>query len=178
MDYLPGDLVFVRSNGIMPKLIRFFEGRRDRGTARVNHVAVIDPRGDVPFVVDAAIPRVRFREFTPTTWRNSEVLVYRSASLPQWLRIVIALRAHAFVNARYDVLKLVAHALDWCLGGRFVFRRMTNPSRGPICSFIAARAYRNSGVLPPMENNAPDPEDIYRAVTASADWVLVEQFTC
>ncbi len=67
------------------------------------------------------------------------------------------------------MLKLVAHLADWFLQGAYVFRRLTQDDRYPICSWVVAcsfaKADKNFGVVP----GAASPDDIWDFCKANPD---------
>ena len=152
---MTADIILVRSNTLIGKLIRFFSQPIGKKPAKVNHVALMRYNG----TVIEALDRVRVTDLSDKI--GQDVAVYRVKSLTPVQREIVSTEAIAHLGQKYGYLKIVAHLLDWCLFGAYFFRRIARMPNYPICSWLVADAYKevqwDFGV--PMA--AAEPDDIW-----------------
>ena len=162
-----GDVFLTKGNSFVSKAIRFLT--RDKGESRteVNHVGVVVVDGNVQnaVIVEASSKVVRRTMNSYYKSKNTKVAVYRYRNLTDTEEDIIADYSESMVGAKYGYLKIVAHFLDWCLGGVYFFRRFAQMERYPICSWIVAYAYQDAGLGFGVRANAASPDDIW-------DWVV------
>ena len=68
-----------------------------------------------------------------------------------------------YEGKKYGYFKIVAHALDKFIGGRYFFRRLCFMDNYPICSWLVAHVYSQLSGLQHyfgVPNNACQPDDI------------------
>ena len=93
--------------------------------------------------------------------RSPTVGIFRPTNLSEEeIRTVVA-AAEGYVGRRYGVLTLVAHLADWVLQGAYVFRRLTNDDRYPICSWLVAHAFKRVGKSFGVAPGAASPDDVW-----------------
>jgi len=164
----PGDIFFTKGTGLLSRAIRFFTRGIGEKRTRVNHVGVIVSPGDFETCV-AVEALVKVREHS--VWSRygppikDLVAAYRRKELSGEQRSTIVAEAKEQVGKEYGVGKVVAHFLDWCLLGAYVFRRLANNGRYPICSWLVAHAFDKAGVRFGVPPEKADPDHIWDAVT-------------
>jgi hypothetical protein len=167
----PGDVVLTRSGGIVGWAIRLFTRRIGESRTKASHTGVIVAGGPLreAIIVEALATVKRHKLWDRYSRRGHEVAVYRPLSLTDAEVAAIVGKAGTYVGRRYGYLKILAHWLDWVLQGAYVFRRLTNQDRYPICSWVVAHAFavadRHFGVEP----GEATPDDIWDFVTKNTD---------
>lgn len=149
----PGDLFLERDDSFVSRVIRFMTRSWGEGRSKVSHVGIVVGYGGQ--VVEAVTPAVR-RSVLP-----EKAAVYRPR---QVCGSAVASVAESYVGRKYGIAKILAHALDWILGGPYLFRKLAKMDDYPICSWMVAYSYEEVGVqfgTPPW---AADPDSIM-------DWV-------
>jgi len=141
LELQPGDVLVARGKGLLSRAIRFFTRRIGESRTKVNHVGVIVEGGPLAdAVVVEALWKVVRRPLMEGYGAedSSEVGIFRPINMTDdEIRTVVA-AANDYEGRRYGVLKLVTHLADWVLQGAYVFRRLTNSDRYPICSWLVA----------------------------------------
>jgi hypothetical protein len=167
----PGDVVLVRSGGIVGWAIRVFTRRIGESRTKASHTGVIVEGGglDQAIIVEALATVKRHRLWERYSGRSREVAVFRPLNLSQAEIAAVVAKAETYVGRRYGYLKLVAHCLDWVLQGAYVFRRLANQDGYPICSWVVAHAFAAAGRHFGVEPGAATPDDIWDFVTAHPD---------
>lgn len=167
----PGDLVLTRSGGIIGWAIRLFTRTIGESRTKASHSGIIVDGGplDAAVIVEALAIVRRHRLWARYAVGNHEVAVFRPLNLTDADLAKVVAKAETYVGRRYGYLKLLAHWADWVLQGAYVFRRLTNQDRYPICSWVVAYAFaevgRHFGVVP----GAATPDDIWDFVTENHD---------
>lgn len=173
-----GDLIFVQSLNWMSRAIRFFERKWGEKPSLVNHVAGVVIQADEftePAIVEANMPGVQFRRMSEARWGRAQVAIFRHANLSPLERLAVAQAALSYEGRKYGFAKIIAHALDWFLGKRFVFRRLAGMDNMPICSWVWSHAYRRgASVYFGAPANQVDPDDMYdHVVSHPEDWIVI-----
>jgi len=168
----PGDVLVTRGRGLLSRAIRFFTRRIGESRTKVNHVGVIVEGGPLEeaWVVEALWKVVR-RPLVDGYGAegSSEVGIFRPTNLSdEGIRMVVD-AANGYVGRRYGVLKLVTHLADWVLQGTYVFRRLTNSDRYPICSWVVACSFEKAGRTFGVAPGAASPDDIWDFCTRETD---------
>lgn len=163
----PGDVFLTQGSSFVSRAIRFLT--RDKGESRteVNHVGVVTAHGSerTATIVEASSKVVRRRMESYFGSKNTKVAIYRYSLLNDIEERQVVRAANDYVGAKYGYLKIVAHFLDWCLGGVYFFRRFAQMDNYPICSWLVAYAYQDAGLGFGIEANAASPDDIWDWVT-------------
>lgn len=173
MKCLPGDIVLTKSKEWYGWLIRWGNQYTGEEKTVCNHVGVGE---DKVYFIEALWTTVR------TMWANLQYEpkdtweVWRHKSLTDEQRIAVAEKAREYLGRKYGWWKIGLHGIDGILGKIFctdvyLFRRIGFMDKYPICSWLAAFAYKKAigyefGVDP--ERAAPD--DIRDWVSTHGDW--------
>ena len=169
--FQPGDIFLTRGDSFVSRAIRFFSRTGGESRTMVNHCGVIVTAGGSSSAeVVEALTKVKRRRFA--AYRNSDstqVAVYRPLNATDDQLVTIVDRAVGYVGDSYGYVKIVAHFLDWCLGGRYVFRRMAAMDNYPICSWVVAQAYADAGLTFDVPAGSASPDDIWDFVTTNPD---------
>lgn len=162
----PGDIFLTRGNSFISRAIRFFSRSGGESRTMVNHVGLVTEPGTMydATIVEASSKVIRRKMSAYALSKNTEIAVYRNKNLTEDQRQAICQRADGYVGASYGYLKIVAHFLDWLLGGRYFFRRFAFMDRYPICSWVVAYSYLDAGLTFGVEPGSATPDDIW-------DWV-------
>lgn len=171
MNLLPGDIVFVHGRGWFASLIRRFTRSSGEPETWANHVEIMVN----PYQVIGALWRVLMRPIRLAYPDPSTIRIYRHTGLTEQQRWAVAREALVYRNRPYGVAKILAHAADWALGGRYVFRRLIRVDRYPICSYVVGKAYdRAIGYRFGVPAKAASPDDIWDWVTENDKWTRIE----
>jgi hypothetical protein len=158
------DIVFTQSGSFIGKAIRFFERRFGEGPSLVNHVGLMVN----PVCIVEALAKVICRDVR-AAYRGKTIAIYRPLNIDVETHYLIAIEATNFVGRTYGYIKIVAHALDWFIGGWFVFRRLARMEQYPMCSWLVAHAYSKAGYNFGVKPDAAEPDDIWDYVTSNPD---------
>jgi len=168
----PADVFLTRGRGFISAAIRFFSRHLGESRTVVNHVGIVVVGGPVEqAIVIEALSRVRRHRLAARYGgkRGHLVAVYRPLTLSEAERATVVRKAEDYVGRKYGYLAIAAHFLDWLLLGAYLFRRLANQERYPICSWVVASAFakvgRHFGVAP----GAATPDDIWDFVTKHPD---------
>lgn len=163
-----GDILLVRSSGWVGSAIRRLTRNRREGETRVNHAGIFSAPNEV---VEALTTGVRSAHVLDVFagYADDEVAVYRARDLSDHQRRVMASYAKSYVGRPYGYLKIATHALDWCLGGAYIFRRLTQADSLPICSWVVARCYGLLGLDFGVPAGAASPDDVWDFCTSRPD---------
>lgn len=169
----PADIVLTRGDGLFSRLIR--TGSRTWGESRtqVNHVgAVVFPGGIHTAEIIEALSRVQrhalWDQYGPPA--RDQVAVFRPDCLSSSERSAVVRHLLDYEGRVYGWGKIASHLVDWCLGGAYLARRLTNDDRYPICSWVVAQAYhRGAGVTFGVAPGAAQPDDIWDYCLAHPD---------
>lgn len=167
MQLQAGDVFLTQGNSFVSKAIRFLT--RDKGESRteVNHVGVVTVDGTdrTAIIVEASSKVVRRPMNAYFMSKHTKVAIYRYGLLTDAEEDAVVNYSESMVGAKYGYVKILAHFLDWCIGGVYFFRRFAQMERYPICSWIVAYAYQDAGLGFGIEANAASPDDIWDWVT-------------
>ena len=168
----PGDIFFTRGPGLFSRAIRFFTRSIGEKRTKVNHVGVIVEEGGIQTaVVVEALIKVRkhrlWKQYGSS--KGQQVAVYRAKNLnPEHIEIIVT-EANRQIGKLYGFGKIIAHLLDRLLSEIYLFRRLTNSPRYPICSWLVARSYSKAGKYFGVAPGAANPDDIWDFVNRRTD---------
>jgi hypothetical protein len=163
-----GDIFLTQGDSFVSKAIRFFTRSTGESRTMVNHVGVVTSAGPVEDAkVVEALSKVKRRKLSKYKGGKTKVAVFRPVGLDDNEISNIVVYANKQVGKDYGYVKIVAHLLDWCLGGVYVFRKMARMEKYPICSWLVAYAYDEVGQDFGVEPWAADPDHIWDYVTQS-----------
>lgn len=167
----PGDIFLTRGDSFISKAIRFFSRSGGESRTVANHTGLVVYPGSIynADIVEAltTVKRRRFSVYSKA--KTTDVWVFRPVSLTDKELLVISERARGYVGKKYGYLKIAAHFVDWCLGGRYVARRFVSMDNYPICSWVVAQAYSDAGYTFGVAAGAASPDDIWDYVTTHPD---------
>jgi hypothetical protein len=161
--FAPGDIFLTKGNSFVSRAIRFFSRTGGESRTQANHTGLVVGVGDhvkAP-IVEALTTVKRRMMYSYSSSKNTQVAVFRPLNVSEEDMAAIVARANGYVGRKYGYLKLVTHLMDYFLGGRYVFRRLTNSDRYPICSWVVACAYSDGGLTFGVEPGAASPDDIW-----------------
>lgn len=143
----PGDLVIVSGSGWISGAIRRLTPRRGGEPVWATHVGVIGRGGprEEATIVHARVRVVEeplLERYPPDG--EDRVAIFRMLDLGWQHRHAIATEARAWLGSPYGGWRLLFHAGDYALGGRYVFRRLARMDDYPICSWLTGRAYEDA----------------------------------
>ena len=173
---LPGDIVLTRGSGFISRAIRVLTRQRGETATQVNHVGIVV--AGASYLHQAMLVEALLRVKCHSVWNGygngkSQLAVFRPVTLTDMERRSIVAAARAYIGRDYGSLKLLLHLADWCLGGRYVFRRIGQLDEFPICSYLVARAYRVVGKDFGVPDRAASPDDIWDFCVSSKHYKCV-----
>jgi hypothetical protein len=170
----PGDIVQTQSGSIFSFPVRVLTTGRWERLSWSSHSALVIPPDPAPRLIESVL-RTRIRRIL--SWQRTKVklIVHRRdpvLSTVEQDRVCAVAETH--LGQWYGFGKIVCHALDGCLGGVFLFRRLICSDCHPICSWLVANAYAegHTGVIFDPSPAAASPDDIMDYCVAH-DWQLV-----
>jgi hypothetical protein len=174
VELVAGDIFFTRGTSFMSRMIRVFTRSKHERPTMVNHTGLIVTNGTMTQVKTVeALSKVRKRKLTNYAGGKTQVAVYRKKDLTVVDRSRIISQANSYVGRDYGYVKIVAHFLDWCLGGAYIFRRMASMDKYPICSWVVACAYEKARIDFGVPSWTASPDDIWDFVVESDEWECV-----
>lgn len=174
----PGDIFLTRGTGFISSAIRFFSRTGGESRTEVNHAGLVCSYGtnQSAYIVEAnrVVQKNIMGRYRNN--KNTDIAIFRPVDRDEYILETIALKAESYVGRKYGYLKIVAHFLDWCLGGRYLFRRFARMDRYPICSWVVSYSYdavnKTFGV-PPW---AASPDDIWDyCISHPNEFVLIHK---
>ena len=166
-----GDIFVTKGDSFVSRAIRFFSRTGGESRTQVNHTGVVTVAGNQSTAtIVEALTTVRKRSMSAYSKSlTTEVAVFRPKNISEKDLAKIVASVNSYVGRKYGYLKIAAHFGDWCLGGRYFFRRFVSSDRYPICSWVVAQAYSDAGFTFGVEPGAADPDDIWDYCTAHPD---------
>lgn len=165
------DIVLTKSAGLLGVGIRFFENHPEEAASKVNHVGIMVDEINIIEALSKTVERPLATGYSPPS--KTKIAIYRPLNLTENERNTIITKARSYVGKTYGYTKILAHILDWFLGGKYVFRRLTNMDKYPICSWVVAQAYAKAGKFFGVAPGSANPDDIWDFVVANPD-----KYTC
>lgn len=178
--YEMGDVVMTRGSGIVSRLIRKFTTSKGEEPTEVNHVGIVVYPGTLgnAIIVEALETGVKRHRLARYVGTSSDVAVARMRGLSEKDQARVVAAAEEYEGRAYGYLKLATQWLDWAIGGRYLFRRLSNMDEFPICSWIVASAYGRIGVSFGVRVGEATPDDIWDHIVANpAQWEWVHGLT-
>jgi hypothetical protein len=165
------DVFLTRGSSFVSRGIRFFTRRFGESRTEVNHVGIVVASGSLHSAIAVeALTKVKRHQLSCYAKKQSTaVAVYRPTNLTDDELEMIVAKAESYVGLDYGWFKIVTHLADWTLLGAYVFRRLTDDDKYPICSWLVANAYAAADKDFGCEPGAASPDDIWDYVTANPD---------
>lgn len=171
MMLYPGDIVCTKGTSLISRLIRVFSRTGGESRTEINHVGVIVEQGNFQNAV-----LVEASHKTESNWMlkyyddpKTDIAIFRPTNIDFYQEDLIKHKAESYVGRRYGYFKIVAHFIDYLLGGRYVARRLTGMGRYPICSWVVADAYAAAGLDFGVPVGQAQPDDIWDFCIANPD---------
>lgn len=166
-----GDIVVFHGTALISRLVRFFSTTSGEHTTRVNHVAVAVTDDDIHKVeIVEALTHVKRHELWNQYMDGStRVAIFRPRFLTKSQSQAVVQKATAYVGDSYGYTKIAMHFLDWCIGGKFFFRKLTENDKYPICSWVVASAYSKIGESFDCDVAQAEPDDIWDYCLSRSD---------
>ncbi len=169
-----GDIFLTKGTSMLSRLVRFFSTTGGESRAQVNHSGIVVDAADGDPVIVEALTHVQ--QHTMLSQYNDDstlIAAFRPIGLSDQDIDKVVAKAKSYVGDEYGYFKILAHLGDWCLGGRYFFRRFASMDKYPICSWLVAESFaeidHNFGCPPGMA----EPDDIWEYCRAHPE--LYEQ---
>jgi len=165
------DIFFTRSEHWLSKTIRKLTCSKGEAATVANHIGIIGYEGDDlrAWGIEALGTGVKFHRLIDRYSPTDEICVFRATNLTTVEVDAIYLEACKMVNRPYGYGKLILHALDWCIGGKYFFRRIGGLDAFPICSYLVADAFKAAGKDFGVSVGAASPDDIWDFIASNPD---------
>lgn len=169
VSFLPGDVMLTRSRGLVGWAITTFTRHVGESRTKATHTGLVVEAGTLrtAVIVEALSTVKRHRLWSRYAGANKDVALFRPLNLSDVEIASVVRKAESYVGRRYGYLKILAHWADWVLQGAYLFRRLANQDRYPICSWVVAHAFAAAGRHFDVEPGAATPDDIWDFVTAN-----------
>jgi len=167
----PCDIIHVRTNSLVGKLIRFFSKEKDGKPSWASHTAmVLDVEGTQVLIIEA-LATVNIHPFEDLVKSGNAFKIDRiSLGLTRSQQLLIATVARRYEGRAYGYPALAAHLADWVLGGRYLVRKWMKMENYPICSWLVAHSYlKGAGIRLTDHPEGAQPDDIME-FCESAHW--------
>ena len=175
MVYRAGSIFFTANGGWISRAIKALQRSPGEERSQVSHVGIVVADGTLYSLagIEATGAGV-VRHNVGAAHFGSRMAIFEPVKLSEEARRKAVSRAHSYVGRKYGFAKIAAHALDWALGGRFVFRRLAQMHRYPICSWVVAYAYDAIGWGFGVPPGAAQPDCIWDyCVAHPEEWRMV-----
>jgi hypothetical protein len=159
----PCDIFFTHGNGIISKIIRFGERHPGDWISLVNHTGIVVEQGTIGSadIIEALVKVRKHTLWSQYHDRSDKVAIFRPLNLSNEHKSIIVNKALDYEGRTYGYLKIGTHTLDYFTGGRYIFRRLTNSDRYPICSWVVAQSYSKVGLTFGCSPGQANPDDIW-----------------
>ena len=172
-----GDIFLTRGTSLISKLIRVFQRSKDEEPTQVNHTGIIVTSGkleDVDCVESLGKGTVRHKLINEYGNTKDKIAIFRMENLANPRKRFVVEKAISYVGRKYGYIKIMAHFGDWCLGGKYVFRKLARMDKYPICSWVVAHSFKTADINFGIDPDICQPDDIWDYVTNVANgWKTV-----
>lgn len=153
------------------RLIRIGEKSLGEEKSIVNHVGIVSQFGpiDVADVIEALVTVKKHTLFEQYHNKSDKVAIFRPLNLSFEQSLEIILKANSYVGRNYGYSKIVTHALDYFIGKKYIFRRLTHSDNYPICSWVVSHSYKAAGLDFGCPPGMADPDDIWDFCVGNPD---------
>jgi hypothetical protein len=171
MIYQPGDIFLTKGSSFISKAIRFFSRSGGESRTKANHTGIVTAKGTAKTaVIVEALTKVKRRSlYSYYAKHDTDVAIYRPINVSAEDMATIMEKSNSYVGRDYGYLKIVAHLIDWCLGGRYFARRIVSMDKYPICSWVVAQSYAEVGLDFGVPAGSASPDDIMDFCEANPD---------
>jgi hypothetical protein len=178
MNFEPADLVFTARPGMLDKLIGRFQRSPGEPVSIAKHVAGVSQYGnnEKAQVIESLAQGTVERGIKAYATMDVSAAVFRNTTLAEPQKRLITIKARTYVGRKYGYLKILAHFLDYQLGGRYFFRKIARSDNYPICSWVWAHAYSTVGYrFLGLDPDVVQPDDIWDEIMTDGwnRWTVV-----
>lgn len=165
------DIFFTRGEHWLSRSIRTLTQSKGESPTVANHVGLIGYEGiDLrAWGIEALNSGVKFHQLYNRYGSGSDICVFRPINLSQSDADLIYEEAGRLINRPYGWGKIALHAMDYCIGNKYFFRKIGGLDRFPICSYLVAAAYNAAGKDFGVSTSEASPDDIWDFVTSNPD---------
>jgi len=159
MNLLIGDIIGVRSKGLISWGIALGSMNIGEERTRLSHVGIITKGGTwEEALITEALTTVVERHISE--YKKVHMVVYEPL-ISDEKKMILREKALDYKGCSYGWFKIVAHFLDFWLNGAYVFRRLCKMDRYPICSWLVANCYSHVNIEfgKPLATIQPDDID-------------------
>ncbi|MBN8707222.1 MAG: hypothetical protein J0L62_15225 [Bacteroidetes bacterium] len=158
----PCDIIHVRTNTLLGKLIRFFSKEKDGKPSWASHTAmVLEVEGNQVQIIEA-LATIKIHLLDDLIKSGNGLKIDRiSLGLTQGQQLMITTIARRYEGRKYGYPAIAAHFADWFLGGRYLVRKWMKMENYPICSWLVAYSYmKGAGIRLTAYPEGAQPDDI------------------
>ncbi|MCA0448121.1 MAG: hypothetical protein LCH54_18025 [Bacteroidetes bacterium] len=158
----PCDIIHVRTNSMLGKLIRFFSKEKDGKPSWASHTAMVLEVEENRVLIIEALATIKIHPLDDLIKSGNAFKIDRiSLGLTQGQQLMVTTIARRYEGRKYGYPAIAAHFADWFLGGRYLVRKWMKMENYPICSWLVAYSYlKGAGIrLTPYPEGA-QPDDI------------------
>ncbi|MCA0445326.1 MAG: hypothetical protein LCH54_03760 [Bacteroidetes bacterium] len=158
----PCDIIHVRANTLLGKLIRFFSKEKDGKPSWASHTAmVLEVEGNQVQIIEA-LATIKIHPIEDLIKSGNVFKIDRiSLGLTWGQQLIITTIARKYEGRKYGYPAIVAHFADWLLGGRYLVRKWMKMENYPICSWLVAHSYlKGAGIRLTAYPEGAQPDDI------------------
>ena len=165
------DIFFTHGNSLLSRAIRLGEKHPGDWISVINHTGIVVEQGTIGSAdVIEALSKVKKH----TLWshyhgQSDQVAIFRPLGLTDEQKKIIVDKAIEYEGRIYGYAKIATNALDFFTGGHYIFRRLTNSDRYPICSWVVAHSYSKVGLTFGCDPGQANPDDIWDYCIANPD---------
>lgn len=166
MHLLPADIVCTRGIGFLARAIQVCQRAPGEDKSIINHVGLISRAGTefTAWLIESLARGTVEHSFDRYVYNQNEnsVCVLRNNMLTEDQRTLVVNKARTYVGRKYGYLKILAHAGDYVIGGKYFFRKLCRMDNYPICSWAISHPYEvvNYKFLD-LDANLAQPDDIW-----------------
>ena len=159
----PCDLFFTHGDKLFSKIIRLGEKHLGDWISVINHTGIVVEQGTIGSadVIEALATVKKHTLWEQYHGQSDQVAVFRPLGLTDEQKKIIVDKAIDYEGRTYGYAKIATNALDFFTGGHYIFRRLTNSDRYPICSWVVAHSYSKVGLTFGCDPGQANPDDIW-----------------
>ena len=157
------DIFFTRGEHWLSRKIRELTRSDGESPTIANHVGIIGYEGYElkAWGIEAINAGVKFHQLYDRYGHQGEISVFRPINLSENESNTIFAEACKLINRPYGWGKIALHALDYCIGNKYLFRRAAKIDKFPICSYLVAKAFQAAGKEFGVSEREASPDDIW-----------------
>lgn len=158
----PCDIFFTHGYSLLSSIIRIGEKHPGDWKSVINHTGIVVESGTIE---TAKVIEARSHVLKHTLWeayhtKSDLVSIFRPLDLTDDQKKTIVDKALDYEGRTYGYFKILTNSLDFFIGGKYVFRRLTNDDNYPICSWIVSHGFSKVGLTFGCPPGKATPDDI------------------